>query len=214
MELQSLAYPKDHQVIIVEVSGGRVYAVDITGAQFGWHERLCPWDTYQKHRVGGNVEYKPSGDRSTLELICGGAMDDPHGLNQVWHAIRQRVLKSMIASMQSWKDVQSPPVKDMATFLAKNGADFQSARDKLVSEAKAGLYQELAAVKAQGIGRFCPALNWPHLSLRGTRYEVVATEEEARKLDKVWLTEEEYQTRKGNVAALRLLWNKKAKAAA
>jgi len=39
-----------HKVFLQSI--GECYALDITGAQYGWSEAAMPWDEYEKTRVG------------------------------------------------------------------------------------------------------------------------------------------------------------------
>ncbi|CAH0025952.1 unnamed protein product [Clonostachys rhizophaga] len=40
-----------HWVLYVQVNSGESFAIDITGAQFGWHEKMYEWDVYLQHRA-------------------------------------------------------------------------------------------------------------------------------------------------------------------
>ena len=41
----------NHEIFKVEVGCGKIYALDLTGAQFGYYEPLTPWEDYLRKRV-------------------------------------------------------------------------------------------------------------------------------------------------------------------
>ncbi len=40
-----------HEIIKVTLRSGEVFAVDITGAQYGYHEPVTPWTKYEQERI-------------------------------------------------------------------------------------------------------------------------------------------------------------------
>ncbi|KAL8836166.1 MAG: hypothetical protein Q9170_003019 [Blastenia crenularia] len=54
-----------HWILRVTIKNGEAYAIDITGAQFGWTEHIMPWSHYEQHRIHNDsakpVEIQPFG---------------------------------------------------------------------------------------------------------------------------------------------------------
>jgi hypothetical protein len=50
-----------HTILRVELKSGKEYAVDLSGAQFGWHEAILLWDEYVEKRVKEIDAKKTSG---------------------------------------------------------------------------------------------------------------------------------------------------------
>ena len=45
----------DHWVLCIHLKGGKKYAVDIAGAQFGYHNSVLLWEQFVKERVDGMI---------------------------------------------------------------------------------------------------------------------------------------------------------------
>lgn len=50
-----------HWVLRVVLKGGKSYAVDIAGAQFGYHQPVSPWESFYSERVQRIDEVRPFG---------------------------------------------------------------------------------------------------------------------------------------------------------
>ena len=50
-----------HKVLRVTLSNGEQYAVDFTGAQYGYKEDCQYWEDYREERVEGDLEVRPLG---------------------------------------------------------------------------------------------------------------------------------------------------------
>lgn len=50
-----------HTIIRVMLKNGETYALDMAGAQYGWHEPVTPWQLYSASRVQGIKEVVPFG---------------------------------------------------------------------------------------------------------------------------------------------------------
>ncbi|KAI0012185.1 hypothetical protein F4779DRAFT_634728 [Xylariaceae sp. FL0662B] len=58
---------KHHSVIRATVYSGEQFAIDLTGAQFGWRETLAPWEAYKTHRQTGEEVQAPDPALTALD---------------------------------------------------------------------------------------------------------------------------------------------------
>ena len=61
-----------HTVMIMTMKNGEQYAVDFSGAQYGWHETIMPWALYSSSRIEEVMYVEPLGytrDSYKMHLI-------------------------------------------------------------------------------------------------------------------------------------------------
>lgn len=51
-----------HHVVKITLKNGAQYALDMTGAQYGWSESIMPWDTYKATRIQSITKTSPFGN--------------------------------------------------------------------------------------------------------------------------------------------------------
>ena len=75
-----------HSIIRITMKNGHIYALDMAGAQYGWHESIIPWQTYHASRVREIREVLPFGgtrlfcDARANSMIAQGKW--VHGINR------------------------------------------------------------------------------------------------------------------------------------
>lgn len=58
-----------HTIIRVTMMNGETYALDMAGAQYGWHESVTPWQLYNAARVREIKIVMPFGDTKVLYKV-------------------------------------------------------------------------------------------------------------------------------------------------
>lgn len=77
--------PYRHVIYKVTLHSGEQYALDLTGAQYGWAEFILPWDVYEASRIHSIKEAVRFGQnqkefRGGLSKPCGRLLDFHNGL--------------------------------------------------------------------------------------------------------------------------------------
>ena len=55
-----------HLILRVSLKGGKDYAVDLSGAQFGFHEPILPWTEYETQRIQKIQVVQPPGKQKSV----------------------------------------------------------------------------------------------------------------------------------------------------
>lgn len=136
-----------HAAIRVTLPSGQRFALDPTGAQYGWREHLAPWDDYERHRVHMidsvaavaapaaaemDAAHKPDGRWETEARRCMAVMARCLADRAAHHASRHMGFESLSA----------------LALCAPEEADFVHARRALAEEARRFLAGYAARVEA------------------------------------------------------------------
>lgn len=184
----------DHRILRVTLPTGEVFAIDFTGAQYGWKETLYSWDTYVKYRVHNVQSVGQLGwGREALDaMLSTFAPDGPERAILTVRKAAMQGLKTQVDALLASQETGGRKVRPWPDSA------FTTAREKLVTEAKAYLHGILRGLKENGIGR----LYYNRLYL----HRVTLSAEVASKYESVWLSDEEKDAEKGNVDALKRIW--------
>lgn len=181
-----------HAAIRVTLPSGQRFALDPTGAQYGWREHLAPWDDYERHRVHMidsvaavaapaaaapaemDAVYKPDGLWETEARRCMAVMARCLADRAAHHASRHLGFESLSA----------------LALCAPEEADFVHARRALAEEARRFLAGYAARVEAGWMQKwYCDgAFARPY----STRSEAAHD-----RLRGVWLTDAEVEASAG-----------------
>lgn len=89
-----------HNVIRVTTENGETFAFDMTGAQYGWHEPVTPWQLYNTSRVRAIKEVVPFGE---TKVFCK-TRAKTSGKQQEWiHVIKNKFAECVEVAMVAWQ---------------------------------------------------------------------------------------------------------------
>lgn len=89
-----------HTIIRVTMKNGEKYTLDMSGAQYGWHECITPWQLYKSSRVRKVKEVVPFGH---IKVFCK-TRASKMGKKQEWcHGIKGNFATSMDEAVAWWQ---------------------------------------------------------------------------------------------------------------
>lgn len=184
-----------HTILRVVLPTGELFAIDFAGSQYGWQEQLYTWATYVKHRTIEGVRLHETPFGSESEWTTDFVPNYPKSLSGAAFLMRKAVLRELEASLYNFFILQNRTAR---ALVALPEIEFVTAREQLVTHAKAAIQGTLRDFKEKGVGRIYFGYKF------GT--EVTLREEFATKLKGVWLSEEEMRANEGDEDALKRIW--------
>ncbi|CAH0058288.1 unnamed protein product [Clonostachys solani] len=182
----------DHAVLYIKLHSNEEFAMDLTGAQYGWKEKLYTWNNFERYR--GTVRYvlDLGASRQFTSLLMEG-----HPINSVprsgcdiRRAISQEVARGIVEFLQHHHITVDEVMEDPS---------FSRQYSDLVMRAKETITKSIEdLVIRSGVGRMC-------LMFEGgvSKPVVVRSEELARRLVSVWFTQEEVEACQGRFEELK-----------
>ena len=82
------------------MKNGETYALDMAGAQYGWHESVTPWQLYNTSRVRGIKDVLPFGG---TRVFCKTRADNMGGQRKWIHTIKENFAESVDNAMAKWQ---------------------------------------------------------------------------------------------------------------
>ncbi|KAI1267705.1 hypothetical protein F5Y18DRAFT_424840 [Xylariaceae sp. FL1019] len=165
-----------HSVLRVTLSYGEQFAVDLTGAQYGWRDVVSTWFAWSKHRAL-SMHTLTHPEISANTLIDAGVqiehISKPHRI-QLLSAMKTAVMGKMHE-----KSLHS----GVEFFNLSSSDEYNSVKQALLSSAEAALDNGLRQVHAAGIGL---------LYHNGRTIKITENWQQANALKNVWLTELDY----------------------
>ena len=145
LKVDATDYP--HTIIKVITMNGEVYALDMTGAQYGWTECIVPWKVYVESRVREFKDVVPFGGtkvRSNMTAkTTGGHFEQVHGINVLFAQV-------VDAAVMFWQRCNI-----LTTDLFRlPEQDFQKKQASLLDAVEEFLQKEKAFQKSQGSFEF------------------------------------------------------------
>lgn len=187
-----------HCVLRVTVHTGETFAIDFTGAQYGWRTQLYTWNTYIQHRAKTVNGVTPLGTTSLQESAVY-SLFAPNSIAAATRAFRTNVIRDgLVRSLVTYFVQHQTSVMDLFSLP---GSPCVRERAQLVDFVKDSIRRRVQELRDQGVGR-------PYFD-RHFESHYTTTAEEALKYQGVWLSKEQYNANKGNLNALKRLWNKR-----
>lgn len=190
-----------HDVIRVKLASGEEFAIDLSGAQYGWQDKIYTWETYLNHR-GDMDEMGDMGTACRVEVqeLSSFAQDDFH---RAPDELRHEISRDMSKAIEEFLVARGTTAKK---FMSLASPKFQALQTDLIAVAKNKLHDCLHAFIVQrGIGRL-----YFHLDVVGEHvqpgFKVVRTDETADALKKVWFTREELKANRNAPMVLAEEW--------
>jgi hypothetical protein len=188
---------QNHCLLRVSLHAGEAFAIDLTGAQYGWREQLYTWHTYVQHRAKNVESIGPLGGVKQLETLVL-SMDSPTSLGGASHTIRRNIMEGLTRSMVTDFVQRKTTAKEL---LSLPQSMFILERARLVSHLKDFIRHEVQNLRNLGVGRlYFDDQFFPHVAL---------TAEEALKYSNVWLSKEAFGANKGNWVVLKRMWTER-----
>ena len=91
-------YP--HTLVRVTLKNGESYAVDMAGAQYGWHEPVTPWQLYENSRVRKMYQVVSFGG---TRVYCKERADSMGGEQKRAHAIKDNFGEKVDEALAWWQ---------------------------------------------------------------------------------------------------------------
>jgi hypothetical protein len=113
-----------HEIVVVALPCGAEFALDHTGIQYGWREKMAPWASYERHRAHHVVE------RETMGPTTPGTHDPLDGK-------AGKALMSTVAL--GLHDQLEARFRGVERFLQLKESEFGAAQAAVVAAAKRGL---------------------------------------------------------------------------
>jgi hypothetical protein len=190
-----------HNVLYVKLATGQEYAIDLTGAQYGWHEQLYTWQTYLQHR-GQDGERKPLG--IVKEVFERGVVSAVGGPAKLIHAMKCQISAEMAGRMKVFFARKGTGPR---AFMSLPPGEFSLQRAELLGDLKHQLREVIHDLTVRrGIGR-----TYVYMDELGPSVHIVQSEEEAEKLKKIWFTKQQYQRKQGRTMELAREWMNRVK---
>ena len=89
-----------HTLVRVKLKNGESYAVDMAGAQYGWHEPVTPWQLYENSRVREIDQVVSFGG---TRVFCKKRANDMGGQHKWAHAIKENFGEEVDEALAWWQ---------------------------------------------------------------------------------------------------------------
>jgi hypothetical protein len=179
-----------HQVLKVKLKTGEIFAVDITGAQFGWYEKVMAWEDYRL-RILGKGSVQPFGT-----TFKSAKVDASNGSLEL---VRQETLLEISkAAEMSIKEWLKQEKTDLGALMEMAEAEFVPLSRKIFDVVEKKLHLAVEEVRKSDRCRFYFGPDFGPALTRSA--------EETALLKKIWLTKEECQAEGNEFERLRPIW--------
>lgn len=184
-----------HTVVYIDLPRGDPFILDVTSLQYGWEEQLYTWQVYETHRVRILYSVGPLGSKAALEdsLLANHPPDDSVNASRVF---RTGLLRGMISEMESFLGACGVHLHGL---LSAKHPDYMPAREDLVSAVKRRLYEDLRRLDERGVTR----MYWNDQFMK----RAAMSEEKVKELERVWMSHEEFEARRGDARELLRKYN-------
>lgn len=116
-----------HAILRVTTLSGEHYALDLTGAQYGWTEPVLPWDTFLASRVGRIDKIEYFGRYKTYVKAKNLSL----GKERTYiHSINEDFEDKLMKFLRSWAENDIP----LAALLLLPEKEFQERQEGLVKD--------------------------------------------------------------------------------
>lgn len=187
-----------HCVLRVTLHTGETFAIDFTGAQYGWRSQLHTWNTYIEHRAKRINGVTTLGITSLHESAVY-SLFAPHSIEKATRAFRTNVAHDgLVRGLVTYFVQHQTSVKDLLSLPCSS---FVRERAQLVNFVKDSIRRQVQELRDLSVGRLYFD---EHFESHYT-----TTAEEGLKYQSVCLSEEEYSANKGNLNTLKRIWNQR-----
>lgn len=173
----------DHSIILIKPHGvSSSFVLDLTGAQFGWTERLYTWQSYCNMRLGtrGTINTIDNDRRNAVYQQEAGFA--PDSIQRASRQLREVVVAKMAISLADFLKMRN---STMNGLLALPEDHYLQPCRELVQTVIDCARRELDGIHQQGRGR---------LFIRGRSVRVVIDQDTAEKCSKLWITKEDWNS--------------------
>ncbi|CAG9974157.1 unnamed protein product [Clonostachys byssicola] len=181
-----------HWVLYVLVSSGERFAIDITGAQFGWHEKMYEWDVYLQHRAAYNYSQKLGtfDYQWSTEIMVD---ESSNSYRRQSCELRGEICRAAGAALNEFLLLKQTSV--LSLLSVPDAEAFSAQKMELVERAISSIKETIHEITVvQGRGRWYLELKKdPSGKFRPMR-KVVDQENFAKKIRKAYFTREEVET--------------------
>lgn len=146
-----------HTVIRITTKSEETYAVDMTGAQYGWRESVIPWQQYNNSRMRMIKEVGAFGNTRIYCKTRAKKMGERHE----WiHSIRERFAQLVDGAIAGWQKNNI----SLSDLLRLPEHEFQERQASLLSFIDECLQQYKAL--QESIGGFTSGIEWKYGDFR------------------------------------------------
>lgn len=138
-----------HMVLLYCLTGDEVYAVDPTGAQFGQHRAMMPWEKYNDEFVEGPVDFEEPGYCSNYsEEVLEGKHDvrlGP-GYDHNTGRIGQELAYTLNSAADEWETSNG---KSVAEILNEKQVVFEADKESFVAAVSSDMHDFIEWAKTK-----------------------------------------------------------------
>lgn len=193
-----------HSVLKITAGKSEFYALDLTGAQFGWKDIFYAWNTYAEHRFESNIQLSTIADLKKREdgLLC---WFPPNEVISVQKELRRRVMEQYVSQLRNVLNehfLSLSPDGDISAIMKlikMKPEDFVAAKENILRRAL-----EYPQMIVNGLGNVGRMYMSPTFDER-----VIMTEGEAVRYAKVWFDEGDPRVKNLPKSKLMALWRKR-----
>lgn len=89
-----------HTVIRLAMKSGEIYALDMTGAQYGWDDCIIPWKVYSDSKVRAICDVMPFGQ---TRVFCQTRANNMGEQRKLVHHVQQIFAKTVDEAIMWWQ---------------------------------------------------------------------------------------------------------------
>ncbi|CAH0054780.1 unnamed protein product, partial [Clonostachys solani] len=179
-----------HLVLHVQVNSGESFAIDITGAQFGWHEKMYKWDVYLQHRA----TFVRCLELGTWAGCCWTKMMafESNTFQRQAYELRNQICSATEVALKAFLALKHTNVLSLVS--TPDAAAFPAQKTELVERAVSCIKETIHNLTAvQAMGRWYVELIKVLPGKFAIARRVVDEENFAKKMEKAYLTQEQVE---------------------
>ncbi|CAH0056849.1 unnamed protein product [Clonostachys solani] len=172
-----------HTILRAKLESGEEFSIDVTGAQFGWQEKIYTWRSFTQHRAESIEDRLALGGTNLHEAL----MVESFPADQIHRAaydLRQEIARDVVKSITAFFSEKQTSVWN---FMSQANSTFPSQSAELVSKATMAIHGSIHKLTVErGIGRWYVEVQPSKFALK-----VLRGEELARRMKRVWLSQKQ-----------------------
>ncbi|KAF2420186.1 hypothetical protein EJ08DRAFT_683410 [Tothia fuscella] len=169
-----------HTILRVTTFGGEMFAVDLTGAQYGWKEVVVPWTSFYNHRVHTIRDIQAQGSQAIEALEVG----EESNLSGMYCQSQLMVAKALNLHVAIWLGKNDLTITQFVDLAAD---DFKRKEKELNAGVNTGMSGTIDFLRKKGVYRWY--FENPFLPMRTN---LTRSQEEYKERKEFWANDDEY----------------------
>ncbi|KAI1356295.1 hypothetical protein F5Y01DRAFT_309708 [Xylaria sp. FL0043] len=185
-----------HTVLRVTLMSNEQYAIDLTGAQFGWKETLAPWGVWADLRAT-RTDYEPFKIANSGALTAGVIQSLLEGEQ---HEFRMNLVKAIVKELES--AVHAHPVhRSFDQLLKSDIQDYKRAENDIIAMVRHKIYMLVT--------NECHKDYYRLFMSAGPLFAISMAKDNFKVLKKIWISGKEYDRLKNSGTDMRKYWTER-----